>query len=246
MSKKVLAVFGTRPEAIKMAPVVAELRRSSCLDVRVCVTAQHREMLDQVLRLFEIVPDHDLDLMVPSQTLDTLTARVLQRVGEVFDREQPDIVLVHGDTTTTLAASLASFYRKLTLGHVEAGLRSGSLMAPWPEEMNRRVTTLATSLHFAPTAGAQANLLRECVPESRIYVTGNTVVDALMATVQKTRAGGCGALSADFKFLRQGRRLVLVTGHRRENFGAPFQEVCSTLIDIADAHDVQILYPVHP
>jgi UDP-N-acetylglucosamine 2-epimerase (non-hydrolysing) len=229
-----------------MAPVIAELRGSHRFETRVCVTAQHREMLDQVLKLFDIVPDHDLDLMLPDQTLDALTARVLLGVGEVLDREKPDIVLVHGDTTTTLAASLAAFYRKLAVGHVEAGLRSGSLLAPWPEEMNRRVATLATRFHFAPTEGAKRNLLAEKVPAANIYVTGNTVIDALLATVHKVRAAGPEVWRRRLDFLDESRRLVLVTGHRRENFGEGFQNICRALVQIADRYDVQIVYPVHP
>ena len=245
--KSVLVVFGTRPEAIKMAPVVKELARSEKLRVRVCVTAQHRQMLDQVLELFDIRPDHDLDLMKPNQTLDAVTAGVLTGLGRVFDAERPDLVLVHGDTTTTLAASLAAFYRKLPLGHVEAGLRSGNLMAPWPEEMNRRVATLATRFHFAPTQTSRANLLREHVPESHVHVTGNTVIDALLATVARTREPDRRALhAARFSFLDEARPLVLVTGHRRENFGAGFENICAALLDIVAAHGVQIVYPVHP
>lgn len=243
---KILAVFGTRPEAIKMAPVVSELRDSDRINVRVCVTAQHRQMLDQVLSLFGVIPDHDLDLMQPNQTLDALTARVLTGVGTVLDAELPDVVLVHGDTTTTLATSLAAFYRKLPLGHVEAGLRSGSLLAPWPEELNRRVATLATRFHFAPTESSRRNLLAEGVPEGHIYVTGNTVIDALLTTVKKTRADGPQAWRSRFPFLDDNRRLVLVTGHRRESFGIGFQNICEALIEIAERFDVQIVYPVHP
>src|ERR1700754_413324 len=186
--KKVLVVFGTRPEAIKMAPVVSELRQSDRLDVKVCVTAQHREILDQVLELFEIVSDFDLNIMQPNQTLDQLTARILTGMGGVLDAEKPDVVLVHGDTTTTLATSLAAFYRQIPVGHVEAGLRSGSLYAPWPEEMNRRVTTLATRVHFAPTERSRQNLLDEAVDASHIHLTGNTVIDALIETVERLKA----------------------------------------------------------
>jgi UDP-N-acetylglucosamine 2-epimerase len=248
MMKKVLTIFGTRPEAIKMAPVVRELKRSSLLEVRVCVTAQHRQMLDQVLQLFDIRPDHDLDVMQPNQSLDQLTARVLTGVGGVLDAERPDVVLVHGDTTTTLATSLASFYRKLALGHVEAGLRSGSLLAPWPEELNRRVTSLVTRFHFAPTETSRQNLLREGTPDATIFVTGNTVIDALFTTVEAIRGTPerLAALAARFPFLDPARRLVLVTGHRRENFGAGFESICRALAAIARQHDVQIVYPVHP
>lgn len=244
--KKVLAIFGTRPEAIKMAPVVSKLLGSTRLTTRICVTAQHRQMLDQVLTLFGIRPDHDLDLMEPNQTLDGLTARVLTGVGKVIDQERPDVVLVHGDTTTTLAASLAAFYRRIPVGHVEAGLRSGSLTAPWPEEMNRRVATLATRFHFAPTQGAKRNLLAERVPENEIYVTGNTVIDALVKTAAKTRAVDASVWNTRFPFLDPSRRLVLVTGHRRENFGEGFQNICDALIDLADRFDIQVVYPVHP
>lgn len=246
--KKVLTIFGTRPEAIKMAPVVSELRKSERLDATVCVTAQHRQMLDQVLELFEIRPDHDLDLMQPNQTLDQLTARVLTGIGGVLDKVRPDIVLVHGDTTTTLAASLAAFYRKLPVGHVEAGLRSGSLLAPWPEEMNRRVATLATRYHFAPTEKSRQNLLDEGIPAADIHVTGNTVIDALLETVAKIHSSPekLGQFEQRFSFLEPERPIVLVTGHRRENFGAGFEEICRALLDISERHRVQIVYPVHP
>ena len=246
--KKVIAIFGTRPEAIKMAPVVTELRRSSGLDLRVCVTAQHRGILDQVLALFAITPDHDLDLMLPNQTLDQLTARLLIGVGEVLDQEKPDLVLVHGDTSTTLASSLAAFYRKLPVGHVEAGLRSGSLLAPWPEEMNRRVTTLATRFHFTPTERSRQNLLNEAVDASHIHLTGNTVIDALIETVARLKASpeARAALERQFSYLDSNLPLVLVTGHRRENFGAGFESICRAMIDIVTQNEVQIVYPVHP
>lgn len=248
MAKKVLVIFGTRPEAIKMAPVVTELRRSASLLTKVCVTAQHRQMLDQVLDLFAIQPDHDLDIMVHNQTLDHLTGQILRKVGEVLDAEQPDVVLVHGDTTTTLAASLAAFYRKLPLGHVEAGLRSGSLLAPWPEEMNRRVASLASHYHFAPTARAKQNLLAEGVASSSIHVTGNTVVDALIATSERLRTSPerQAALARRFPFLDPSLRMVLVTGHRRENFGCGFENICRALRRIAEMDGVQVVYPVHP
>lgn len=245
--KKILVIFGTRPEAIKMAPVVGELRKSASLETKVCVTAQHRQMLDQVLDLFGIVPDHDLDVMRPNQTLDQITARVLVGVGEVLEIEKPDIVLVHGDTTTTLAASLAAFYRKIPVGHVEAGLRSGSLYAPWPEELNRRVATLATRYHFAPTERSRDNLRAEGIAADAIYVTGNTVIDALLATRQRLDgASKRNEMQARFPFLQADRRMVLVTGHRRENFGGGFENICAALARIARDHDVQIVYPVHP
>src|ERR1700754_2853418 len=242
--KKVLVVFGTRPEAIKMAPVVSELRQSDRLDVKVCVTAQHREILDQVLELFEIVSDFDLNIMQPNQTLDQLTARILTGMGGVLDAEKPDVVLVHGDTTTTLATSLAAFYRQIPVGHVEAGLRSGSLYAPWPEEMNRRVTTLATRYHFAPTPQARLNLIAEGIDEASIHVTGNTVIDALLDMRGRIDASPDRrvALASRFPFVGQdGRRMILVTGHRRENFGIGFENICAALLRIVQAHDVRIV-----
>jgi UDP-N-acetylglucosamine 2-epimerase (non-hydrolysing) len=246
--KRILTVFGTRPEAIKMAPVVSELRKSGNLEIVVCVTAQHRQMLDQVLDLFEIRPDHDLDLMQSNQTLDELTARVLTGIGTVIDKVRPHTMLVHGDTTTTLAASLAGFYRKLPVGHVEAGLRSASLMAPWPEEMNRRVATLATRHHFAPTERSRQNLLGEGVASADIHVTGNTVIDALFETLARIRSAPerLGRIEQQFSFLEPGRPILLVTAHRRESFGTGFEQLCRSLLDISQQHQVQIVYPVHP
>ncbi|QOG23583.1 UDP-N-acetylglucosamine 2-epimerase (non-hydrolyzing) [Bradyrhizobium sp. SEMIA] len=246
--RKAIAIFGTRPEAIKMAPVVTELRRSATLDLRVCVTGQHRGMLDQVLDLFAIKPDYDLNLMVPNQVLDQLTAKLLTGIGQVLDQEKPDLVLVHGDTSTTLAASLAAFYRKLPVGHVEAGLRSGSLSAPWPEEMNRRVATLATRFHFAPTERSRQNLLDEAVDPSHVHVTGNTVIDALMETVERMKVAPSARaqMQKRFSYLDPDLPLILVTGHRRENFGDGFENICSALLDIVTRHNVQIVYPVHP
>lgn len=246
--KRILVVFGTRPEAIKMAPVVNALRESERLSVQVCVTAQHREMLDQVLGLFEITPEFDLDVMAPNQGLDELTARIITGVGEVIDTCRPDMVLVHGDTTTTMATSLASFYRKTALGHVEAGLRSGSMLAPWPEEMNRRVTSLASTLHFAPTERARQNLLSEGHHPDTIHVTGNTVIDALLETSSRLQRSPQRRerFDKEFNYLDPDRRLVLVTGHRRENFGEAFENICSALLRIADLPGVQIVYPVHP
>jgi UDP-N-acetylglucosamine 2-epimerase (non-hydrolysing) len=248
MPKRILLTFGTRPEAIKMSPVARALREArDDFDVRVCVTAQHRQMLDQVLDLFEIVPDHDLDLMRPGQNLTDVTTRVLAGVGEVIRGWRPDLVMVHGDTTTTFAASLAAFYEKVPVAHVEAGLRTGDIYAPWPEEMNRRLTTAIAVLHFAPTETARANLLAEGVPEARIAVTGNTVIDALQWVVARLRADPEAAArhQRQFGFLRPDRRLILVTGHRRENFGPGFERLCQALRDIAMRGDVQIVYPVH-
>ncbi|WP_424629000.1 non-hydrolyzing UDP-N-acetylglucosamine 2-epimerase [Bradyrhizobium sp. SYSU BS000235] len=247
--KKILIVFGTRPEAIKMAPVVSELRQSTRLDVKVCVTAQHREILDQVIELFGMTCDFDLDVMRPNQTLDQLTARILTGMGGILDAEKPDVVLVHGDTTTTLATSLAAFYRQIPVGHVEAGLRSGSLYAPWPEEMNRRVTSLATRYHFAPTPQARMNLVAEGIDEASIHVTGNTVIDALLDMRGRIDASADrrAVLAKRFPFVGQdGRRMILVTGHRRENFGNGFENICNALLRIVREHDVRIVYSVHP
>ena len=245
--RKVLLVFGTRPEAIKMAPVHAALRADSRLDVRVCVTAQHREMLDQVLEVFGIVPDYDLNIMKPKQTLVSVTGDVLNGVSGVFATFRPDYVFVHGDTTTTMATSLAAFYHKIKVAHVEAGLRTGNIYAPWPEEMNRKVTGCLTHLHFAPTDGARANLLAEGVAPERIRVTGNTVIDALLMIVARLREDRdqVAALDELFSYLDRERKLILVTGHRRENFGSGFESVCRALARLAQREDVQILYPVH-
>lgn len=245
---KVMLVFGTRPEAIKMAPLVKGLQACPDLQTVVCVTAQHREMLDQVLRLFDIVPEHDLNIMKPGQDLFDITGNILHGLKGVFAQEKPDLVLVHGDTSTTLATSLAAYYARIAVGHVEAGLRTGNKHAPFPEEMNRKLTGALADIHFAPTPASQANLLREGVAADTIHVTGNTVIDALLAVVDKLRNDR--ALQAEFAqrfgFLDPKRRLVLVTGHRRENFGEGFQNICNALADIAAEHtDVQVLYPVH-
>jgi UDP-N-acetylglucosamine 2-epimerase (hydrolysing) len=245
---RVLSVFGTRPEAIKMAPVIHELKRRRGVDARVCVTAQHRQMLDQVLQLFNIVPHYDLNLMRPSQTLVEVTAGVLRGVGEVLEQFTPDLVLVHGDTTTTLAASLSAFYRHVPVGHVEAGLRTSNIDSPWPEEMNRRVTDTIASLYFAPTKQAYQNLLAEGIDSRRIELTGNTVIDALLEVVQRLRTDESlrRDVGAAFPFLDDGRRMILVTGHRRENFGEKFNQFCSALRRIAiDRPDVRLVYAVH-
>lgn len=246
---KVMVVFGTRPEAIKMAPLVKALQRAApAIQTVVCVTAQHREMLDQVLRLFDIQPEHDLNIMQPGQDLFDITANIITGLKPVLAAERPDLVLVHGDTSTTLAASLAAYYMRARVGHVEAGLRTGDKWAPFPEEMNRRITGAVADIHFAPTAAARANLLREGVSEGDIHVTGNTVIDALLDVVGKLREDGESRrrLDEQFSFLNPRRRLVLVTGHRRENFGEGFQNICHALADIASGHpDVDVLYPVH-
>ena len=242
-----MVVFGTRPEAIKMAPVVAALKATPGLETLVCVTAQHRQMLDQVLDLFGLVPDDDLDLMAPGQSLPDLFARILTGMSTVLEARRPDLVLVHGDTSTTLATALAAFYARVPVGHVEAGLRTGDLQAPWPEEANRRLTAPITTLHFAPTARSRDNLLAENLPAGSIHVTGNTVIDALLAVVGRIEAEPALAtsLAARFPFLDAGKRLVLVTGHRRENFGEGFEQMCLAIRDLAQRGDTQVLYPVH-
>jgi UDP-N-acetylglucosamine 2-epimerase (non-hydrolysing) len=247
MQRKVMVVFGTRPEAIKMAPVVEALRRMPGIEVRVAVTAQHRQMLDRVLELFGIVPDEDLDVMAPDQQLPDLFARILTGMSDVLQRHRPDLVLVHGDTSTTLAAALAAFYARIPVGHVEAGLRTGDLQAPWPEEANRRLTAPLSALHFAPTERSRQNLLAEGFPEAGIHVTGNTVIDALLAAVARIDADPALAtqLAAQLPALDPERRVVLVTGHRRESFGDGFEQICLALRELAGRDDVQIVYPVH-
>jgi UDP-N-acetylglucosamine 2-epimerase (non-hydrolysing) len=237
--KTILSVFGTRPEAIKMAPVLRRLAGEPGLRSLVCVTAQHREMLDQVLSLFQLRPDHDLDLMREGQTLTQITTRALTELEPYLARERPDFMLVQGDTTTTMAASLAAFYARVPVGHVEAGLRTGDPAYPYPEEVNRRVTTVIATHHFAPTEGARRNLLREGVAPGAITVTGNTVIDALLETV--------GASPSRVpKLPLRGKRIVLVTAHRRENFGAPLEEIIGALRDLASRYpDVDLVYPVH-
>jgi UDP-N-acetylglucosamine 2-epimerase (non-hydrolysing) len=244
---RLLVVFGTRPEAIKMAPLVKELQRSLTLDVKVCVTAQHRQMLDQVLQLFGISPDFDLDLMRPGQSLTQLTCNILKGMEGVFAQYKPDWVLVHGDTSTTLATSLAAYYQQVGVAHVEAGLRTRNLYSPWPEEANRQITGRLAGLHFAPTEQARSNLLQENVAPQSIHVTGNTVIDALLAISQRLDKDTAlqSQLRAQFPLLDDSKRLVLVTGHRRENFGAGFESMCQALLDIAADPSVQVVYPVH-
>lgn len=244
---KVLTVFGTRPEAIKMAPVVKALAANANFEARVCVTAQHREMLDQVLEIFDIKPDFDLNLMKPGQDLSDITSNVLLGMREVYRQWQPDIILVHGDTTTTLAASLSAYYAKVKVGHVEAGLRTHNKYAPWPEEMNRRITGVITDIHFSPTEKSRNNLLAEGTAANSIHVTGNTVIDALLDVVGRVRneAALQQRFAAHFDFLADDKRLLLVTGHRRENFGQGFENICQALAQLAARPDVQIVYPVH-
>ncbi|KEO85875.1 UDP-N-acetylglucosamine 2-epimerase [Erythrobacter sp. JL475] len=243
---KALLIFGTRPEAIKMAPVVRALAADPRFDARVCVTAQHREMLDQVLDLFGIVPDHDLNLMQPGQGLHEITAGVLLGLKPVLDTEAPDIVLVHGDTTTTFAASLAAYYARMPVGHVEAGLRTGDIYSPWPEEINRKVAGAITRLHFAPTQGSRANLLAENVPADHIDVTGNTVIDALLEVVERLKQDPAQSAALDTRLgIDRSKRLILVTGHRRESFGGGFERICDAIARLADRGDTQVIYPVH-
>lgn len=245
---KVLTIFGTRPEAIKMAPLVLALSQDAAFESKVCVTAQHREMLDQVLRLFEITPDYDLNVMKPGQGLTEITSRILTGLKPVLDEFQPDVVLVHGDTTTTLSASLAAFYHQIPVGHVEAGLRTGDLSSPWPEEGNRLLTGHLARWHFAPTENARANLQQENIAPQGIFVTGNTVIDALLWVRDRfnTDASLAQQLADSYPFLDAAKKLILVTGHRRESFGEGFERICSALADIARQHpDVQIVYPVH-
>lgn len=245
---KVLSVFGTRPEAIKMAPLIHSLAKQSSINSRVCVTAQHREMLDQVLTLFEIKPDYDLDIMQPGQGLSEITANILQGIKPVLEAFKPDMVLVHGDTTTTFATALAAFYQQIKVGHVEAGLRTGNLYSPWPEEANRKLTGGLTSYHFAPTEMAKENLLKENIASRCIQVTGNTVIDALLWVTKKieTDHNIMNDLSKKYAFLEVDKRMILVTGHRRESFGDGFERICESLAAIATHHpDVQIIYPVH-
>lgn len=248
MTIKVLTVFGTRPEAIKMAPLVLALQKDSRFDVQVCVTGQHREMLEQVLSLFAIRPRFDLKVMKPGQGLTEITASILSGMKDVLTQYRPEIVLVHGDTATTFAATLAAYYQQIPVGHVEAGLRTGNLYSPWPEEANRKLTGALSTLHFAPTETSRQNLLREGILSERIFVTGNTVIDALLEVVTRLERDGAmqQTLSERFIFLREGRRMVLVTGHRRESFGEGFERICQALARMAAAFpNVDIVYPVH-
>jgi len=247
MPQKILLIFGTRPEAIKMAPLVRALQSSPHFETKVCVTAQHRQMLDQVLKLFEIVPDYDLDLMKAGQTLTDVTCAVLQGLGPILEAFRPDRILVHGDTSTTLASSLAAYYQRIPVAHIEAGLRTGNIYSPWPEEVNRKVAGAITDLHFAPTASSRRNLLAENVADERIEVTGNTVIDALLHVHQRLQSDAALAaeLAQRFTFLDPAKKLILVTGHRRESFGGGFENICRALLTLSQRDDVQVLYPVH-
>lgn len=243
---KILIIFGTRPEAIKLFPVIQALHKRDDVIARVCVTGQHRQMLDQVLDIGEIEPDHDLDVMAPDQSLDTLTARLLIGIGEVMDRERPSRVIVQGDTATAMAGALAAYYRKVPVSHVEAGLRSYDIYQPWPEEVNRKIIGTIADQHFAPTEVSAAALRAEAVPAERIYVTGNTVIDALHWVLAKIEARP--DLAADLNELERrfaGKRIIGVTTHRRENFGDGMENIASALQDIAAREDVAIIFPVH-
>ena len=245
---KISVIFGTRPEAIKLSPVILGLRDRPGIECHVCVTAQHRRMLDQVLQVFEIVPDADLDIMRPDQSLAYLTARAIEAVNDYLVRESPDMVLIQGDTTTTLASALAAFYNHIPIGHVEAGLRTGNLNSPWPEEANRVLTTRLVALHFAPTERNKRDLLREGVEEERVFVTGNTVIDALFHSLRKVVENPPPVEGIDAAIMDDRSRVpvVLITGHRRENFGEGFESICRAIGILAERFpDVRFIYPVH-
>jgi len=248
MTKRILSIFGTRPEAIKMAPLVNALAADDRFKAFVCVTAQHRQMLDQVLNLFSITPQFDLDIMQPGQSLQMIMANILNGLQPVLEEVRPDVILVHGDTATTFASALAAYYNHIAVGHVEAGLRTGDIYSPWPEEANRKLTSAITTYYFAPTESSRANLLAENVPDSAIIVTGNTVIDALIEVRNRIRSTPdlVHELSLQFPYLDQDRRLILVTGHRRESFGEGFEHICMALKRISETWpEAQIVYPVH-
>ena len=248
MTFKILCVFGTRPEAIKMAPIIKRLQVEQKIQTKICITGQHRKMLDSVLESFEIVPDFDLEVMTEKQDLSSLTAKILTKLAIVYTEFKPNLVLVHGDTTTTLAASLSAYYHHIPVAHVEAGLRTGDINAPWPEEVNRKLTGALSAIHFAPTALAKRNLLHEGISEKLIHITGNTVIDSLHEMVNKLEESTAlnDQLKKQFHYLNQDRKMILVTGHRRENFGEGFEQICKALINIATLFpDVDIVYPVH-
>jgi UDP-N-acetylglucosamine 2-epimerase (non-hydrolysing) len=247
MKIKVVTVFGTRPEAIKMAPVIKALAKHPAFEIKVCVTGQHRTMLDQVLSLYEIVPDYDLDIMSTNQTLSSITQLTMQGLEKFFEQYTANWVIVQGDTNTTFAASLAAFYKKIPVAHVEAGLRTQNIYSPWPEEINRQLTGRIATLHFPPTIGAQQNLLNEGIPASKTLVTGNTVIDALFEAVDYLKRNDALAktIAASFPFLDPEKKLILMTSHRRENFGESLEHICRAMLRLAARDDVQIVYPVH-
>ena len=246
--KKILVVLGTRPEVIKMAPVLMELKKHSLFDARLCVTAQHRQMLDTVLETFKIKADYDLNIMKPGQSLGDVTSAILKGLDPVITEFEPDMILVHGDTTTTFASALAAYFRKIAVGHIEAGLRTGDLYSPWPEEANRKLTGVLSTLYFAPTETAKNNLLKEGVAEAHVHVTGNTVIDSLLWAKDKLESDEAllASISKSFSMLRKNARMVLITGHRRENFGVGFENICHAIKELARKFpDVDFVYPVH-
>lgn len=245
---KILAIFGTRPEAIKMLPVVRGFYEKKYVEVKVCVTAQHRAMLDQVLSIYNVKPDYDLNVMLERQTVTQVTCGVIQKLEPILDEFKPDWVLVHGDTTTAFSASLAAFYKKVNVAHVEAGLRTNDIYSPWPEEINRQLISRIAKLHFAPTEEDRQNLLRESIQEDCVFVTGNTVVDALYAAIAYIK-NDCDlerGLGERFGFIDPNKKLILVTCHRRENFGMKIEDICQAILNLANRKDLQIVYPVHP
>ena len=242
---KILLCFGTRPEAIKMAPIIRELKRQQ-VNFKVCVTAQHREMLDQVLNYFEIAPDYDLDLMVANQSLNLLSSNVLKGIDTILIKERPTLVLVHGDTTSSLLVAIAAFHREIKIGHVEAGLRTYNKKAPFPEEIYRQLTAKVADYHFAPTNNSASNLKRELVPEESIFITGNTVVDAMEWALKKMESTPVSLeIASLIKILGDDKKIILVTGHRRENFGDGLKNICNALLDISKNENIEIIYPVH-
>lgn len=245
---KALLVFGTRPEAIKMAPLIKEMLTREKVQIKICVTGQHKEMLLQVLALFDLKVDYNLNVMSTDQTLSSLTAKIITELSPVLDIEKPNVVIVHGDTTTTLAASLTSYYKKIDVAHVEAGLRTGHMYSPWPEEINRKLTADIARLHFAPTEIAKKNLLSEGINSNSIYVTGNTVIDALISikAIIQNDPLIIKKMEEKFNFLTSDKKIILVTGHRRENFGEGFKNICKAINQLASRDDVQVVYPVHP
>lgn len=248
MKKTIMLVFGTRPEAIKMAPIANYLKNDDRFICKVCVTGQHRQMLDKVLSLFDIVPDYDLNIMKANQTLSTVTSAILEGLESIFLANKPDIVLVHGDTATTMATTLSSYFHQIPVGHVEAGLRTGNLYSPWPEEGNRKVTGAIANIHFAPTQHAKLNLLKENVPESNIAITGNTVIDALLlaSDLLNKNKNTVAGMRDRFPFLCDKKKMVLITGHRRENFGSGFENICCAIKKVAEEYSgMQFVYPVH-
>ncbi len=245
---KILSVFGTRPEAIKMSPLVKELQNLPLVDSRVCVTAQHREMLDQVLQLFQIVPEYDLNLMKHGQTLQSLSQRIIENLSPILEDFRPDIVLVHGDTTTTFMASLCSFYHQIPVGHVEAGLRTGNMYSPWPEEGNRKLTGVIAKLHYAPTKNSEKNLLNEGVKKEDILVTGNTIIDSLLMITKRIENDEVltERMNKELPHFSEGKKMVLITSHRRENFGKGMENICRGIVELADLYpQVEFVFPVH-